>query len=220
MKYLAIDCSTETAQLSFCDGKNAVHLEIPSVREHARQLLPHIQKGLSELSWSLSSLDGIIFGRGPGSFTGLRVACAIAKGLAFAHDLPLFPVSSLASMAYQAFEKSVTMVPVLCVLDARMGQWYWAVYQPNNYTAQENVNNPEDIHLPDPKIMIAGRSLNAYNSQFDKRIIDVECNWIDLAPKTSAMITLVRTKIVPSVPIDEAQPVYVRNQVAQGAKRG
>ena len=95
MKLLAIDTSTEIASVALMIGNELTCEEQGSQKTHAQLLLPMIDKLMVDAGLQLNQLDGIIFGCGPGSFTGLRIACSIAKGLAYAHDLGLIPVSSL-----------------------------------------------------------------------------------------------------------------------------
>lgn len=104
-KLLAIDASTDQASVALLINGVSISEEQGSQRTHAQILLPMIDKLLTEANSSLNQLDGIVFGCGPGSFTGLRIACSMAKGLAYAHDLPLIPVSSLAAIAWTARQK-------------------------------------------------------------------------------------------------------------------
>ena len=103
MKLLAIDTSTERASVALAVGQEIQSREHLAQRQHAQFLLPVIDELLSEAGLTISQLDGIVFGRGPGSFTGLRIACSIVKGLAYAHDLAVYPVSSLLTIANDAF---------------------------------------------------------------------------------------------------------------------
>src|ERR1700733_12183845 len=105
MNLLAIDTSTTRASLAINLGGEILSKEQDAQHSHARLLLPMIEQLLAEAQLTINQLDGIVYGCGPGSFTGLRIACSIAKGLAYAHDLPLFPVSSLAAIAHKALQK-------------------------------------------------------------------------------------------------------------------
>ena len=128
MTLLAIDTSTERATVALAVGDTVFHDEKHNVREHAQCLLPMINGLLEKAAVSLSQLDGIVFGCGPGSFTGLRITCSMAKALAYAHDLPLFPVSSLAAIANKVYHVTENLKPdthVLAMLDARMQQVYF-----------------------------------------------------------------------------------------------
>ena len=99
---------------------------------HSRSLLALIDEVLKEANLDLSELDAITVARGPGSFTGLRIGIAVAQGLAFGHQLPVLPVSSLEAVAYNAFlywrKQSVSIQAVLATMDARMGELYCGWY--------------------------------------------------------------------------------------------
>ncbi|MES2000676.1 MAG: tRNA (adenosine(37)-N6)-threonylcarbamoyltransferase complex dimerization subunit type 1 TsaB [Pseudomonadota bacterium] len=124
MKILAFDTSTEycTAAL-LIDGAVQVR-EVHAGQTHSQLLLPMCQDLLAEAGFTLNQLDGIAFGAGPGSFTGLRIACAVAQGLALGADVPVYGVSSLLALA----EASAAPRVIAC-LDARMGEVYHAVYE-------------------------------------------------------------------------------------------
>ena len=107
MNLLAIDTSTEQASVGLLNDDVVTERFHPSQRQHAHFLLPLIDELLSDSSVSLNQLDGIIFGRGPGSFTGIRIACSVAKDLAYAHDLPLFTCSTLSAIAEEALTKHI-----------------------------------------------------------------------------------------------------------------
>ena len=123
MKILGFDTSTEycTAAL-LIDGAVQVR-EVHAGQTHSQLLLPMCQDLLAEAGFALNQLDGIAFGAGPGSFTGLRIACAVAQGLALGADVPVYGVGSLLALA----EASAGSRVIAC-LDARMGEVYHAVY--------------------------------------------------------------------------------------------
>jgi tRNA threonylcarbamoyladenosine biosynthesis protein TsaB len=191
---------------------------VDEVDEHARGILPLIEGLLREGQVSLAELDGIVFGRGPGSFTGLRIACSVAKGLAYAHDLPLYPVSGLAAIAY-ALQTAQPLQPVLAVLDARMSQVYWALYANNQYTVQESVTNPADIRIAEQgPIVIAGVGFAGYVADMPQALQDRIQQTYTQYPAASDLIALVDAAAIQPVSIAQAQPVYIRDQVTQGAK--
>jgi len=217
MNLLALDTSTARASiaLQFNDVQYQAHTD--EVAEHARGILPLIEQVLHRANAAIAELHGVVFGRGPGSFTGLRIASGVAKGLAYAHDLPLYPVSGLAAIAYGV--QSTSAHPVLAVLDARMNQLYWAFYQSTDYNAIESVSDAADIVIAgDQPFILAGVGFEAYRSQMptalNKRILTVKTHY----PAASDLIALVNQGTIPSVSAAAAQPIYIRNQVTQGAK--
>lgn len=125
MKLLAIDTATEQCSVALrCEGRTLARC-MPTARGHSELVLPMVDEVLKEAGVSLSQLDAIAFGRGPGAFTGVRIAIGVAQGLAYAWDVPLMPVSNLAAVAQQAPARART---VLVCMDARMHEVYWGVF--------------------------------------------------------------------------------------------
>jgi tRNA threonylcarbamoyladenosine biosynthesis protein TsaB len=219
MNLLAIDSSTELASVALSvDGVAAACIEQESAKMHARLLLPMIEQLMAEAGVGFSQLDAIVFGCGPGSFTGLRITCSLAKGLAYAHDLNLIPVSSLAAIVWSAREQlGSQQVPVLAVLDARMHELYWAYYESEQYLAEHAVNKAQGIIVnSDRPLVLAGYGIDLYKEQLPQSINSQIIKQLDLVPKASAMIGLAQSISIKSVSAAEAQPVYVRNKVTQG----
>jgi tRNA threonylcarbamoyladenosine biosynthesis protein TsaB len=127
-KLLAIDTSTEACSAALlCDGQVHERYQL-APREHGRLILNMIDEVLADAGLSLKQLDALAFGRGPGAFTGVRIATGVIQGLAFGADLPVLPVSSLAALA-QGTVRQHGATRVLAALDARMGEIYWGVYR-------------------------------------------------------------------------------------------
>jgi tRNA threonylcarbamoyladenosine biosynthesis protein TsaB len=148
MRILAFDTSTEYCSVALLlDGALSIR-EIHAGQTHSQLLLPMCQEVLAEAQISLAQLDGIAFGAGPGSFTGLRIACAVAQGLAFGADLPVLGMGTLLALA----EASGTERVIAC-LDARMGEVYHAAYQRNEsdwITASEpQLCAPQQVPIPE-----------------------------------------------------------------------
>ena len=164
MNLLAIDTSTEIASIALLVGDVMTCEEQPSLKTHAQLVLPIIDSLMVNAGLHLNQLDAIVFGCGPGSFTGLRIACSIAKGLAYAHDLSLIPVSSLAAIAYSvSMQQDYTQAPVLAILDARMHEVYWSYFPEGILKAQEKVSAVQDIQVPDDRpLVLAGVGVDAY----------------------------------------------------------
>jgi tRNA threonylcarbamoyladenosine biosynthesis protein TsaB len=209
MKLLAIDTSTERASVALAIGENIYCDEQDSLRQHAQRLLPMIEGLLARASISFKHLDGIVFGRGPGSFTGLRVACSVAKALAYAHDLPLYPVSSLASIAEDVYAMEPD-TSVLAILDARMHEIYWAYISRDEAFPQEHVTAAAEVIVPNAPVIVAGTGLEIYAEQFPDGLKAQLMAQRNVYPQASAMIRLVRRGLVQPVNVDEALPVYVR----------
>jgi len=126
VKLLAIDTSTEACSAALhIEGTTRSRYEF-APRRHAELILPMVDQLLAEAQIKLSALDAIAFGRGPGAFTGVRIATGIAQGLAFSANLPLIPVSTLAMLAQSVNDKNGY---IASVMDARMGEVYYGLYK-------------------------------------------------------------------------------------------
>ncbi len=215
MKLLAIDTSTDTASVAALLGKELFYKEQGDQKTQAQLLLPMIDGLMIDAGISMNQLDAIIFGCGPGSFTGLRISCSIAKGLAYAHDLGLIPVSSLATIAWAAQQSNPEAnLPVLAVLDARMHEMYWAYYAKDNFTAEERVNAVSDIILPQQQpFILAGIGVEEYWMNFPDDIKEQVSTRLTIGPNATAMIQLAMALEIQPISVAEAQPIYVRNKV-------
>lgn len=221
-KLLAIDTSTEIASLALRLDDEVVSVHQDSQKKHAQFLLPLIDKLLADAQISLGQLDAIIFGCGPGSFTGLRIACSIAKGLAYAQDLGLIPVSSLAAIAWAArvLHQDKPM-PVLSVLDARMRELYWAYFDAEENTSKEYVSPAQVIDLKrNQELLIAGVGLDEYWENIPEQIKSHCKAKYTVYPDAAAMIQLAQETQMPKISAAQAQPIYIRNQVTQGGVGG
>ena len=145
LKLLALDTSTEACSAAlYIEGVTQSRYEF-APRRHAELILPMVDQLLTEARIKLPALDAIAFGRGPGAFTGVRIATGIAQGLAFSANLPLIPVSTLATLAQSAKDRSGF---IAAVMDARMGEVYYGLYQSNDIvelTGTECVISPDKI---------------------------------------------------------------------------
>ncbi|PJD93332.1 MAG: tRNA (adenosine(37)-N6)-threonylcarbamoyltransferase complex dimerization subunit type 1 TsaB [Legionella sp.] len=226
MNLLALDTSTEMATVALAVEGTIQSLEQNSVREHAKHLLPMIQTLLQTANTSWAALDGIVFGSGPGSFTGLRIACSIAKALAYTHSLPLFGVSSMDAIAHQTrmmLKSHASSKGILAILDARMQEVYWAYYPPGVKMATEiQVGSPHTVTVPENQpFVLAGWGLEAYQTQWSEALCAGITSQYSIAPNAHALIELVQTGEISATSAAKALPLYVRDQVAHiGEKRG
>ena len=150
MRILAIDTTSGACSAALYQDGTVCERFFRAERDHTRRLLPMVDEVLAEGGVHLSQLDALAVSRGPGSFTGLRIAISCAQGLAFAADLPVVPVSSLAALAAGAVRNHPHWrgAPVLSVLDARMQEVYWGVYHsdgPHKSLLPEAVSSPDQV---------------------------------------------------------------------------
>lgn len=217
MNLLAIDTSTENASVALYVHGEFFSDVIFKQRNHATGLLPMIHRLLLDANFKLEQLDGIVYGRGPGSFTGLRVACSVAKALAYAHDLPMYPVSCLQAIAAEYYMTTEQKPMVLTMIDARMHQVYWAVFSAELREEAERVSDVGAIVVPTiDALIVAGVGLDEYILQLPCPVLATHI----IYPEAKAMIRLVLSGKITAVTPADALPVYVRNNVVQGESRG
>ena len=214
MKLLAIDTSTE-----YCSAALWLDGEVRAQRVHAGQLhsallLPMVDTLLKDAGLVLRELDGIAYGDGPGSFTGLRIACAVTQGLALGADLPVFGISTLASIAQQTDAERV-----LSLLDARMAEVYWAAYERTltgwACVTEPMLSAPQSVELPDERTwMGAGNGLNVLRSAGVS--LTFAKPYPDIMPDAAAIAELAAPAFARGEGFDAAlaAPIYLRDKVA------
>jgi len=216
---IAIETSTELASAALLyQGKLIAH-ESVGVQMHSQTILPIVQSLLAESGIPLSHCDAIAFGAGPGSFTGVRTACGIAQGLAFGLGLPVVSVVTLEAMAQASMERTGAR-DVLAVLDARMGEVYWARYrfdQTWQTIAEPTLSAPVDV-LPGETaacVIACGNGISAYAEAFAGRPFAAGA-LTDVLPHASQVAQLGAIALGKGggMPAHAAQPLYMRNKVA------
>ncbi len=219
-KILALDTSTDACSVALhCDGQAWEDFRVIP-RQHTQALLPMVQQILAEHGLGVTDLDAIAVGRGPGSFAGIRIAMGAAQGLAFAAQLPLLPVSTLAAMALTAHQRFGCDY-VVSALDARMNEIYAAAYRIRDGRPQalmaETVCAPELLTLPQAQAWLAAgsgwRYLDAMSGAV-RQAVTVAPE--DIYPSALAMLQLALDdwKAGKAVAAEEALPVYLRDEVA------
>jgi tRNA threonylcarbamoyladenosine biosynthesis protein TsaB len=220
MKLLAFDTSTSWLSVA-CGGNEAwcVRGE-PAGQAHSERLLDLVDAVLAEAGWSLRSLDGIAFGAGPGSFTGVRIACGVAQGLGLGAGLPLAPVPTLEALAQAAWRIHSAARVVAC-LDARMREVYVAAYAREsgrwNAVLAPAVLSPADVAMPSASRGAwhgAGNGFAAYPALATQLAIDAV--HADAVPDARAIGELGEPRLVAGegVAARDALPFYVRHHVA------
>jgi tRNA threonylcarbamoyladenosine biosynthesis protein TsaB len=221
MKILALDTATEGCSVSLGIDDRQIDRYVELERGHAEQLLPMIDAVLSEGGVTLADLDAIAFGRGPGGFTGVRLAASVAQGLAFGAGIGVVPISDLAAVAQQVCQEEPTVRRVLVVNDARMREVYWAPFEYSDSlapTGVERVSAAIDVMLPagEGAWAVAGRGLRAWPDLAERCRIAGATLYPDLLPRASEILALARPAVAGGRILDpaEALPVYVRDNVA------
>jgi tRNA threonylcarbamoyladenosine biosynthesis protein TsaB len=224
LKILALDTATEACSVSLGIGDRSLDRYVELERGHAEQLLPMVDSVLAEGGITLSALDAIAFGRGPGGFTGVRLAASVAQGLAFGAQVGVVPISDLAAVAQRVIQLNPGVRRVLVANDARMREVYWAPFAIDGslVSGAERVSAAADVELPadSPGVWAAaGRGLIAWPELAERcRIAGAELH-PDLLPRASEVLTLARIAVAAGQILDpaDALPVYVRDRVAQAS---
>jgi len=230
MKLLALDTASAQCSVALLLGDELIVREAATARDHAQLILPMVDAVLAAAGMNLRQLQGIAFGRGPGSFTGVRVAASVTQGLAAGADLPVLPVSDLRALAAQALRLSgaaghaTAPGAIIACLDARMGEVYWAAYaadagMPGAELIPESVAAPADViaRCPRPCGGGAGRGLAAWPQIAVSLQLPAGACFPEVEPHAQDIARLaVRDLGSGASWLDAAlaQPVYLRNQVA------
>jgi tRNA threonylcarbamoyladenosine biosynthesis protein TsaB len=221
MKILALDTATEGCSVSLGIGDRHIDRYVELERGHAEQLLPMIDAVLAEGGLSLSDLDAIAFGRGPGGFTGVRLAASVAQGLAFGAGIGVVPISDLAAVAQNVCQQDPAVRRVLVVNDARMREVYWAAFERADslvVAGVERVSAAIDVTLPagEGAWAAAGRGLKADPMLAERCRAAGASLYPELLPRASEVLALARPVVASGQILDpaDALPVYVRDNVA------
>ena len=215
--FLALDTSTEFLSLALQKGDKRFTVDLLAGQSHSQIILPQLQKLLATAGLKLQDLHGIVFGAGPGSFTGVRIAAGIAQGLAFGSNLPVVGVCTL-----QALAEVSGVDKVIACLDARMGEVYHAAYIKEAKKWQTviapGLYKPEAVLDLDGEGWIGvGSGWQTYGEQlayvYTKQIIEIQPACL---PTANAMLNIAIPIFAAgnALPASEAMPMYIRNRVA------
>lgn len=217
---LALDTSTDACSVALNqNGEITSSFEI-AAQSHTQRLLPMVDEILADAKLKLSQLDAIAFGRGPGSFTGLRICAGIVQGLAFGANIPVIPISTLRAMALQYFREHASFDGiVLSSLDARMSEIYWGLYQRDAQALcvtinDEQVAKPADVvaKATHKNIVGVGSGWN-YPELAELKPLKIEAT---IQPRAEEIVLLAAVELNQGRVVDAlgAQPVYLRDSVS------
>lgn len=221
-KILALDSSTDACSVALHLDGETIHLFELAAKSHTQRLLPMVDEILTQAQCTLQDLDAIAYGRGPGSFTGLRICMGVVQGLAFGANLPVLPISTLQAMARGYIEQHPQQnLPVLAALDARMDEIYWGLFSGQTLPqalAEEQVMKPGLI------------GEQAAVTSLQKQFIALGSGWhyadlaafapetiiLDAYPSAKDIATLAAAALQQNkqISILNAQPVYLRDTVS------
>jgi tRNA threonylcarbamoyladenosine biosynthesis protein TsaB len=243
VRILALDTATENCSAALLlDGElrqRAQRLE----RAHAELILPMVDGLLREAGVRLSELTAIAFGRGPGAFTGVRLAASVAQGLAFGAALPVVPVSDLQALAQRALDEDRAISRVVACADARMREVYWGCFEPSEdrlarLIEAEHVGAPGEVRLPSrwhspeaagpagssaasgpARLAGVGSGFAAFPQMRSQLALAIVLE--ALLPRAAEIARLAAPQVAAGrfFPPEQALPVYLRDDIAQGPVR-
>lgn len=213
---LAIETSADLASAALLHNGALTVKESAGVANHSQTVLPMVQALLTDACVALSDCDALAFGSGPGSFTGVRTACGIAQGLAFGAEMPVLPVVTLLALAQSCHEESGAH-DVLAVIDARMGEVYWAQYRfagEWQTVIEPTLSTAADV-TPIGDVTVCGNGLKAYEQEFSTRPF-FNLRWAHVVPHAAQVATLGALAFIKGLGVaaSAAEPLYLRNKVA------
>jgi tRNA threonylcarbamoyladenosine biosynthesis protein TsaB len=220
---LAIDTATECCSAALLIEDRLLSREVELARGHAERILPMIDELLGEARIGLRAVDAIAFGRGPGSFTGVRLAASIAQGLAFGADLGVVAISDLAALSQRVFDEGDVTRALVCN-DARMQEVYWGCFERGSdglavAHGAERVGPPAAVRLPSGWTEAAGlgRGFAAYPALATLAGVVVRGGWDRLLPRAAEVARLAVPDIIAGrlLAPEAAVPVYLRDDVAR-----
>jgi tRNA threonylcarbamoyladenosine biosynthesis protein TsaB len=232
VKILAIDTATESCSAALLIDGSMQSREIEMERGHAERILPMIDELLSEAGLTLQNLDAIAFGRGPGSFTGVRLAVTVTQGLAFGATLGVVPISDLRAVAQRAFRTDATLTRIVVCNDARMHEVYWGCFERGGdglarLVGEERVSKPSEVKLPDGWLTATavGRGFIAYAEALRLAVDSVPIPAPDAAaseyllhylPHAIDIAILSAPEVAAGrlIAAEAATPIYLRDNVA------
>jgi len=219
---LAVDTSSDACSVALMHDSECFSLSVDAPREHTQRLLPMIDELLSSRGVALAELDAIAYGRGPGSFTGLRIGLGTVQGLAYAADIPVLPISTLQAMAVtaQRLHNFTAEQPLLVALDARMSEVYWGHF--DAITAQplsdEYVAAPSNL----ADYLCAQGNVGSFVGLGpgwhypELQALGLPVEYQDITPQAEDILSLalLEWNAGRAIAVEEAQPTYLRDSVA------
>lgn len=232
-KILCIDASTEACSVALKYSDESIQRYQIAPRQHANLLLPLVDELMAESQLALTQLDAIACHVGPGAFTGIRIGVAIAQGLAYAAELPTIAISSLASLAQQAWREDKAKY-CMTAIDARMNEVYFALYRKDeqgvaDLIGAEQVISPELIEMDKilssleqqqvdrTSIIKIGSGWAAYEDSLNQLSGQFGVHLTERFPSAAAGLEIAQLKWEKGqvLAAHELQPVYLRNNVAE-----
>lgn len=225
MKLLALDTAGSASSVAvWRDGELYARSVVPG-NHHSEHILPLIDAILGECGLRLSALDALACGRGPGAFTGVRLAVGLTQGLAFAAGLPVIPVSNLEAIAERAFAAEAATERVLVCQDARMQELYWAAFErnegANRIVGVEAIGPPATVVLPAAwagmPVLGAGSGFDAH-PELGERLRAALSGVLSIESRAEDIVRIAaRGGLAAAIDPEQLAPVYLRDEVTTPA---
>ncbi len=220
MKLLALDTSTDTMSIAVQRGDAVYEHTGAGGAQASSTLIPAIEALMQQAGLQFAQLDAIVFGRGPGSFTGLRTACSVVQGLAFGANVKVLPVDTLLALAQEARLQGAQQTHILAALDARMGEVYVDYYEfnstPRNIYAGDLLKKPQNLleNLDSTPTLLAGNIRPTLDAQLTTEALALP--HLHCLPTARALLQLAPNLIAAGGLVDAeyALPLYIRDKVA------
>ncbi len=213
MHLLAIDTCTEVCSVSLYSNQTKTSRFVKGVEKSSGLILPLCDEVFNETGITPKDLDGIVYTKGPGAFTGVRMCVGVVQGMSLAHDIPTMGFSTLEVVGFGA-SKKYNSDKVAVALDARMGEVYWGVYQ-NQQLSNESLKNPSEVDILGAEFIGVGTGWGAYEKALIERS-GIKNYKADFYPKSENLIDLYLTCVNEKDGFDDKLPLptYLRNNVA------
>lgn len=229
MRILALDTATEACSAAVLTPERIVSRYLETDRGHAERILEMVDAVLAEAGVGLCDVDAVAFGRGPGAFTGCRLAASVAQGLAFGAGRRVVPVSDLRALAQRALDQAQDARSVLVCTDARMHEVYWACFRRD---AQGCAEPCQDERVAAPQAVVldrdtvtpihgVGRGFRAYPALAERlggQLAAIHEDWLPRAEEI-ARLGRVEAAAGRTLAAEEARPTYLRNDVTRPPSR-
>lgn len=220
-KILAFDTATDACSAALFIDDEIIDISHIAPRKHAELLLPMCDDLLARAQVTVTELDAIAFGEGPGSFMGTRIAAGIAQGIAYSADLPVIPISTLATLAQSAVDAGMIANHIAAAWDARMQQLYWGVYSIKDHLVvnsfADQLSDPQAVAITH-KALLVGNAWEIYQEQLPAQFLQQHClHSMPLYPQACSLAKLAARHFAAGECFDPAsvEPLYLRNNIVR-----
>ena len=214
MNLLAIDTCTEIASVTLMTSESRVSRVLSGVQKSSGHILKLCDEVFQETDTLIKDVDSIIFTKGPGAFTGVRMCVGVVQGLSMSRNIPTMGFSTLELLGFRA-SQILNSEKIAVALDARMGEVYWAIYNQGKIS-KLRICNPNDVDILDTNYIGVGTGWDAYGDMLSSASGVIETD-LTIFPESSSLIDLALESFSrgESSDFELPQPIYLRNNVAQ-----